>query len=110
MVPQPLTSAPLAVAEPPAAGVAHDVASAEIPANPVAVGHPAIRAFVHGSVATHADAEEVRSASSRAEGWTAPVATFAGTFAGELPCLPPGTGQPFAVPFAVNYEPDDGAA
>ena len=110
MVPQPLTPAPLAVAELPAAWVAHDVVSAEIPANTVAVGHPAIRAFVHGTVATFADVKEVRSANSRAEGWTASVETFAGTYAGELPCLPPGTGQPFAVPFAVNYEPDDGAA
>jgi hypothetical protein len=78
VVPQPLTPAPLAVAELPAVGAAHDVASAEIPANPAAVGHPAIRAFGHGTVATHADVKGARSAVLRAEGWTAPVATFAG--------------------------------
>ena len=80
----------------------------EVPTNTVARGHDAIRAFLEFNFAVFSDVEVRPEAGFQGGGGAALQAVFAGRYTGQLPGLPAGTGQPFAVRFASVFELDGG--
>jgi steroid delta-isomerase-like uncharacterized protein len=83
---------------------AEDAVYEEKPTNTVATGHDEIRAFFEGTNDVFSNIEVTPTTGFQTEGWAVLEGTFAGHYAGQIPGLPAGAGQPFAVPFAAIME------
>ena len=78
----------------------------EVPTNTVARGHDQIRAFLAFNFAVFSDVEVRPEAGFQGGGGAALRAVFAGRYTGQIPGLPAGTGQSFALRFATVFELD----
>jgi steroid delta-isomerase-like uncharacterized protein len=75
-----------------------------MPTNTRVQGHDEIRAFFEGTHATFSDIEVTPTTGFQTDDWATLEGIFAGSYTGQIPGLPAGEGQPFAVPFAVIFE------
>jgi steroid delta-isomerase-like uncharacterized protein len=87
---------------------AEDAIYEEMPTNTRVQGHDEIRAFFEGTHATFSDIEVTPTTGFQTDNWATLEGIFAGTYTGQIPGLPAGEGQPFAVPFAVIFELEGG--
>ena len=74
----------------------------------LAQGADAIRALVQGELAAYSDIEVQPQAGFQADDWAVLDAVFAGRYTGQLPGMPAGKGNPFAIPFATVFRLRDG--
>jgi steroid delta-isomerase-like uncharacterized protein len=76
----------------------------EIPTNTIARGHDQIVAFIKGELAVFSDVEVRPQAGFQSDDWGVLQGIFAGRYSGQIPGLPVGKGQKFAIPFATVFQ------